>query len=513
MTSAPAANVLYFRDAAPAADQLGQALHTSAHTINQVPDAGTFQAELATGNYQLAVFTVLQQDAAQFAPAINALGQWVAGGGRALYFDWSGNATLAAPFQANFTSATDLQRVTVTDATLAASLSRNPIDLRKTFWFRTSRGLAPLAGGTVLATFENGHAAVIRGNGGRSLVYGFASDAPANAETFASGLALLLGEPVAPRAIEALNVANVTPNSATLLATVRPGDLVMGARFEFGRTNSYGRATPTQTFPAGSGASLLMAEVGGLAGHRTYHFRARSLNAAGTVISEDATFTTANTPPTATDRAVPLGPGGAVTIDLLAEAADADGDTLSLASLGTPSTGTVVSRGSGAVTYTKGPGFGSSDVFTYTVADGFGGTATGTLTVFFFDADNDGAPDEWETLYGFDPNDPNDAALDPDGDGATNRAEFLAGTNPLDAASRFAVDEVTRDALGRAVIVFTARPSRSYTVQAADTLGPNRVWLKLLDVPARATTETVSVADSAVGVPERFYRVVTPALP
>jgi hypothetical protein len=51
------------------------------------------------------------------------------------------------------------------------------------------------------------------------------------------------------------------------------------------------------------------------------------------------------------------------------------------------------------------------------------------------DADDDGAPDWWESLYGFDPEDPADAALDPDSDGLSNLAEFLAGTNPLLADS------------------------------------------------------------------------------
>ena len=47
------------------------------------------------------------------------------------------------------------------------------------------------------------------------------------------------------------------------------------------------------------------------------------------------------------------------------------------------------------------------------------------------DGDDDGAPDWWEALYGFDPEDASDAALDPDSDGLSNLAEFLAGTNPL----------------------------------------------------------------------------------
>ncbi|MBQ6137936.1 MAG: hypothetical protein IJI73_11270 [Kiritimatiellae bacterium] len=46
------------------------------------------------------------------------------------------------------------------------------------------------------------------------------------------------------------------------------------------------------------------------------------------------------------------------------------------------------------------------------------------------DSDSDGMPDWWEALYGLDPADPADAALDADGDVITNLAEFLAGTDP-----------------------------------------------------------------------------------
>jgi len=55
------------------------------------------------------------------------------------------------------------------------------------------------------------------------------------------------------------------------------------------------------------------------------------------------------------------------------------------------------------------------------------GKATGTPPL---DTDKDGMPDDWEKLYGFNPNDPSDAAKDFDGDGVSNVDEYKAGTHP-----------------------------------------------------------------------------------
>ena len=48
------------------------------------------------------------------------------------------------------------------------------------------------------------------------------------------------------------------------------------------------------------------------------------------------------------------------------------------------------------------------------------------------DTDKDGTPDDWETQYGFNPNDPADAKTDFDKDGFDNVAEYNAGTDPKD---------------------------------------------------------------------------------
>ncbi|WP_162633059.1 polysaccharide lyase [Echinicola strongylocentroti] len=46
------------------------------------------------------------------------------------------------------------------------------------------------------------------------------------------------------------------------------------------------------------------------------------------------------------------------------------------------------------------------------------------------DSDGDGMPDDWETKFQLDPDDPKDGSLDSDGDGYTNVEEFLNGTDP-----------------------------------------------------------------------------------
>lgn len=52
-----------------------------------------------------------------------------------------------------------------------------------------------------------------------------------------------------------------------------------------------------------------------------------------------------------------------------------------------------------------------------------------TATVVASDRDGDGIPDNWETVHGLDPDDPDDAALDPDNDELSNLQEYLAGTD------------------------------------------------------------------------------------
>ena len=116
------------------------------------------------------------------------------------------------------------------------------------------------------------------------------------------------------------------------------------------------------------------------------------------------------------------------------------------------------------------------------------------------DSDFDGMPDDWEFANGTDPTQ-NDAHLDPDGDGRSNLEEYVAGTNPLDAGSRF---EIVIRLVPNSALSFVSAASRVYTVQTAATL-PG-VWTTIGSEMAGTgsmLTVPINVNESA-----RFYRVL-----
>lgn len=70
-----------------------------------------------------------------------------------------------------------------------------------------------------------------------------------------------------------------------------------------------------------------------------------------------------------------------VTVDVLANDFDPDGDALTVAAIGDPEGGEVTDNGDGTVTYLNDPSFFGIDSFTYTVSDGNGGSDAATVTI------------------------------------------------------------------------------------------------------------------------------------
>jgi VCBS repeat-containing protein len=114
----------------------------------------------------------------------------------------------------------------------------------------------------------------------------------------------------------------------------------------------------------------------------SYSIRVRTTGSGGLHYEKafNITVTDVNDPPVAVaDNATTLG-NTPVTIDVLSNDFDADGDMLAVDSVTQGTNGTVTYNAT-SVTYIPALNFAGTDSFTYTVSDGNGGTDTATVTV------------------------------------------------------------------------------------------------------------------------------------
>lgn len=86
-------------------------------------------------------------------------------------------------------------------------------------------------------------------------------------------------------------------------------------------------------------------------------------------------------PPDAVDDTESTTVETAVTIDVLANDSDPDGDSLSVTGVTDPGNGTAVLNADDTITYTPDSAFVGTDSFTYTISDGNEGTDTATVTI------------------------------------------------------------------------------------------------------------------------------------
>jgi Fibronectin type III domain len=112
-----------------------------------------------------------------------------------------------------------------------------------------------------------------------------ADDIPGNDVTFRTA---------GPPAVSNQLASNVTATQATVSATVDTKGLPTSYRIQWGTTTGYGRFTAVET--ADSGTPTTTVTLTGLQPNRTYHWRTRASNAAGTTLGRDRTFRTAPLP-------------------------------------------------------------------------------------------------------------------------------------------------------------------------------------------------------------------------
>ncbi|MBE9635496.1 Ig-like domain-containing protein [Salipiger mangrovisoli] len=105
----------------------------------------------------------------------------------------------------------------------------------------------------------------------------------------------------------------------------------------------------------------------------------------GTIVVKTGIPTTptegGNTPPDAVDDLYHTTGTSTATFDPTLNDSDADGDALSITSIGTPTNGTATLNEDGTVSYTAEEGFEGYDSFAYTIEDGQGGYDTAYVTV------------------------------------------------------------------------------------------------------------------------------------
>ncbi len=92
------------------------------------------------------------------------------------------------------------------------------------------------------------------------------------------------------------------------------------------------------------------------------------------------TITAVNDAPVANADLLTVPEDSKVSVDLLANDTDIEGDTLLVTSLGQPAHGTVTLSDNKAI-YSPVANYHGNDTFTYNISDGMGGTATGTVSI------------------------------------------------------------------------------------------------------------------------------------
>lgn len=88
-----------------------------------------------------------------------------------------------------------------------------------------------------------------------------------------------------------------------------------------------------------------------------------------------------NDPPAPVPDMVTTLSGVTISISVLANDSDPDGDVLTVEGYTQPSHGSVVDKGDGTLTYTPSVSFAGMDALTYTVSDGRGGHAEGSVSI------------------------------------------------------------------------------------------------------------------------------------
>ena len=269
-----------------------------------------------------------------------------------------------------------------------------------------------------------------------------------------------------------------------------------GTNFAAGATVTVGGTAATSVVVS-SATRITAVTPAGAAGARDV--RVTLPGGQSVTLSGAFTYTAPQIPsPTLTSIAPVSGPTAGGTAVTLVGSNFAAGTTVTIG--GAAATGVVVVNSTRITAVTPAGVAGARDV-RVALSGGQSATLTGGFTYTSgtsTDSDGDGLTNEWETLYGLNPNSAagaDGASGDPDADGRSNAAEQTAGSHPRGTLKRYLAEGVsngffsTRFAIGNPQ-TSTARVLLTFT----DTTG--RTTRHYVSVPARtrATVDTVNIA-------------------
>ena len=188
---------------------------------------------------------------------------------------------------------------------------------------------------------------------------------------------------------------------------------------------------------------------------------------------------TVNDAPTARDDRAAAAEDTTITLSVLANDSDPDGDPLSFSGVSQPAHGRAATGSNGTVTYTPEANYNGGDSFTYTVTDGHGGTATGIVTITVIPV-NDAPAAADDALVTAEDTAATVAVLENDGDVDGDSVRVTGAGAPAHGSA-----------------VLNSNGTITYT-PAANYNGPDSFTYAIADGRGASATATVSVTVTAV---------------
>lgn len=166
VSSAFSANILFYDDYQFSGNRWLDAMNGLSHSVTSVSDDDSFSSSLISGSWDL---VVTQFDANDHSIASSALSSYVQGGGRSIGGHWFNEFDLSF----DVTQVGRNLSLLSVGPLFSTGLSSSTLSLTNPGYGTFSRSFIAENGSVVAATFEDGYAGIVIGNGGNTIMNGF----------------------------------------------------------------------------------------------------------------------------------------------------------------------------------------------------------------------------------------------------------------------------------------------------------------------------------------------------